>query len=143
MRSFWFAVMAVFIGALVTAVGCGGDSLGRQPLSGSVNVNGAPLEKGTVSFQPVDKGMPGGGKVSGGKYSIARKDGLPVGKYRVGINAPVPGTGSEAPAGAMPGEPLPPPQELIPPDWNTSSEHFVEVTTGKNEFNFDVKGKAK
>jgi len=143
MRSFGLAVVMVFVAALGTTAGCGGDSLGRQPLSGSVNVNGAPLEKGAVSFQPVDKGMPSGGKIAGGKYSIARKDGLPVGKYRVSINAPVPGTGGEAPAGAMPGEPLPPPQELIPPDWNTSSEHYVEVTTGKNEFNFDVKGKAK
>src|SRR5262245_61774871 len=112
MRSFGIAIVTVCIAALATTAGCGGDSLGRQSIAGSVNVNGAPLEKGTVNFQPVDKGIPGAGKVSGGKFSIARKDGLPVGKYRVGINAPVPGTGSEAPAGAMPGEPLPPPQEL-------------------------------
>jgi len=144
MRSFAFAVVTAVVAALGMTVGCGGgDSLGRQPISGSVTVNGAPLDKGTISFQPVNKGMPAGGKISGGKYSIARKDGSPAGKYRVGINAPVPGTGTEAQAGAMPGEPLPPPQELIPPDWNTNSEHFVEVSTGKNAFNFDVDAKKK
>jgi hypothetical protein len=133
--------LAAYIGFLA---GCGGDPLGRQPVSGSVNVDGAPLQKGNISFQPVDKGLPGGGKISGGKYSIARKDGVPAGKYRVTINAPVPGTGSEPPPGSMPGEALPPPQELIPPDWNTNSEQFVEVKDKTpNEFNFDIKAKKK
>src|SRR5262245_3388006 len=123
MRSFVMLVAAMGMPCLVA--GCGGDPLGRQPVVGTVNVNGAPPEKGNIGFQPVDKGVPGGGRISGGKYSIARKDGLPEGKYRVTINAPVPGTGTEAPAGAMPGDPLPPPQELIPDEWNTKSEHFV------------------
>jgi hypothetical protein len=135
------------VGAVACAVavgGCGGDSLGRQPVSGSVKVDGAPLENGNVRFEPVDKGLPAGSKVSGGTYSIARKDGPSPGKYRVVIHAPVPGTGQAAPEGAMPGDPLPPPQELIPSDWNTSSEHFVEVTDkGKNEFNFEVQAKKK
>jgi hypothetical protein len=144
MRFFGMVVSSVLASLLGGMVGCGSDPLGRQPVSGAVNVDGAPLEKGNINFQPVEKGIPGGAKISGGKFSIARKDGLPAGKYRVAIHAPVPGTGTEAPAGAMPGEPLPPPQELIPPDWNTSSEHFVEVTDkGKNEFNFDLQAKKK
>src|SRR5262245_13172470 len=108
------SLLAVGFGGLALVAGCGGDPLGRQPMAGTVNVNGSPLEKGSISFQPVEKGMPAGGKVAAGKFSIARKDGVPAGKYRVTINAPVPGTGSEPPAGAMPGEALPPPQELIP-----------------------------
>jgi hypothetical protein len=137
----------LIVGAVVCAAfiaGCGGDSLGRQPVAGSVKVDGAPLEDGRVTFQPVDKGVGSGAKISGGTYSIARKDGLPPGKYRVAINAAVPGTGKAAPEGAMPGDPLPPPDELIPSDWNTSSEHFVEVTDkGKNEFNFEIQAKKK
>jgi hypothetical protein len=144
MRSFATAIVTAVAGVVGLCAGCGGDTAGRQAISGMVNVDGAPVEKGNISFQPVDKGLPGGGKISGGKYSIARKDGVPAGKYRVTINAPVPATGSVPPAGAMPGEALPPPQELIPPEWNTNSEQFVEITAkGKNEFNFDVKAKKK
>ena len=137
------ALLFVFPLLLTIAfAGCGGDPLGRQPVSGTVSVNGAPLEKGTVNFQPIEKGIGSGGRVEGGKYAIARKDGLPVGKYRVTINAPTPGS-AQADANAPPGEPPPPPQELIPEDWNTKSEHTVDITSGKNEHNFEVQAKKK
>lgn len=142
------AAAVVTVGVLGWSAGCGGDSLGRQPVTGLVNVDGKPVAKGNVSFQPMTKGATGGTAIGGGaaiadgKFSIARKDGLPAGKYRVAINAPVPGTESAAPSG-LPGESPPPPQELIPPEWNLNSEHFVEVTNGKNDFNFDVQTKKK
>lgn len=128
--------------SLALFVGCGGDSLGRQPLSGKVSVNGAPLEKGTINFQPIDKGIGSGARIEAGTYSIARKDGLPVGKYRVVINAPTPGSAPAA-SDAPPGEPPPPPQELLPEEWNTKSEHTIDITSGKNEHNFDVQTKKK
>jgi hypothetical protein len=125
--------------------GCGGDPLGRQPISGSVSLEGAPLEKGTINFHPVDTAKTStGGPIAGGKFEFERQKGLAVGKYRVTINAPKPGTGQEAPANTMPGDPLPVPVELVPPEWNTNSAQFVEVNdSGKNEFNFDIKSKAK
>lgn len=130
---------------VVLLAGCENDPLGRQPVSGTVMLNGAPIEKGNISFQPAEKGVTSSGTViTGGKYEMDRSRGLPPGKYRVMINAPKPGTGAEAAAGALPGDPLPPPQELVPPEWNTNSEQFVEVTeSGPNEFNFDIKAKGK
>jgi hypothetical protein len=138
----------VSAGALLLVLGfgggCGGDSLGRQPVAGSVSVNGSPLENGNVSFHPVDKGIGSGAPVSGGKFSIAQKDGLPPGKYRVTINAPIPGTGGAASPDALPGDPPAPAQELIPPEWNSKSEQFVEVTNkGKNDFSFSIDAKKK
>src|SRR5438094_8303973 len=118
-----------FAGAVVMALGgCGGDPLGRHAVSGSVTVNSAPLEKGNIGFYPTEKSSTSSGAViEGGKYSIKQEKGLPAGKYRVTINAPVPGTGGEAQKNAPPGEAIPPPQELIPPDWNEKSEHTIDV----------------
>jgi hypothetical protein len=135
--------LLILAGFLASSVGCGGDNLGRQAVSGSVNVDGTPLQKGTINFQPLEKGVGSGASIEGGKYAMARKNGLPAGKYRVVINAPVPGTGGQADLSAPPGEPPPPPQELIPEDWNAKSEHTIEIKSGKNEHNFDVQAKKK
>jgi hypothetical protein len=126
--------------------GCGeSDPLGRHAISGSVSLDGAPVEKGNISFHPTEKGVTSSGAViNAGKYSIAREKGLPVGEYRVTINAPKPGTGGQVAAEALPGDPVPPPQELIPPEWNVNSEQFIEVTDkGPFEFKFEVKSKGK
>jgi hypothetical protein len=128
---------------LASLVGCGGDGLSRQAVSGTVNVDGMPLQQGTINFQPLEKGVGSGSSIEGGKYALAGKNGLPVGKYRVTINAPVPGTGGKADLSAPPGAPPAPPQELIPPDWNENSEHKIDITSGKNEHNFDVQTKKK
>src|SRR5437763_15199822 len=135
----------ILLTALLILSGCGGDPLGRHAVSGNVTFNGAPLEKGNISFHPVEKSSTSGGTViEGGKYSIKQDKGLPAGKYRVQINAPVPGTGGTAQTNAPPGEPIPPPQEMIPPDWNEKSEHTIEVTEkGPYQFNFDAKKKSK
>jgi hypothetical protein len=62
----------------------------------------------------------------------------------VTINAPVPGTGGTAQTSAPPGEPVPPPQEMIPPEWNEKSEQTVEVTDkGPNKFDFKIEKKGK
>lgn len=137
----------ILVGLVGFAVlsGCGGDPQGRQPISGTVSLDGAPVEKGNINFTPVDTAPTStGGPIEAGKFSFERSKGLAAGKYRVKVNAPKPGTGGTVVEGAMPGDPVPPPVELIPPEWNTSSTQTVEVqTSGKNEFNFDIKSKAK
>ena len=118
--------------------GCGvGDPLGRRPVSGTVTLDGAPLQEGSISFQPTGGGTTSSGAViAQGKYTIPQDKGLPPGKYRVVINAVKPGTGTALAHGAMPGdEEGPPAEELIPPEWNTESQQFVEVpASGPAEF---------
>jgi hypothetical protein len=136
----------VWLAVLVLLSGCGGDPLGRLPISGSVSLDSAPLEKGTINFHPVDSSTAtaAGGPVTAGKFAFERQKGLAAGKYRVTVNAPKPGTGGTVVEGAMPGDTVAPPVELIPPDWNTNSTQTVEVqSSGKNEFNFDIKSKGK
>src|SRR3954471_10783533 len=47
--------LAIGFPAVMALGGCGGDPLGRHAISGTVTFNGAPLEKGNVSFTPTEK----------------------------------------------------------------------------------------
>ena len=126
--------------------GCGGNPLGRNPISGTVKVDGVPLEKGTISFQPLEDGQTSSGAViSGGNYAIPRDKGLPAGSYRVSINAAAPGGSRPAlAADAVPGDGPPPPKEMIPPEWNESSTQTIEVKKGGPFiFPFEIATKGK
>jgi len=143
LRAGWL-VVALSIALVGSLVGCGGDSLGRHAISGTVKLAAAPLENGMISFTPVDQGTTSsGGKITAGAYKLAADAGLPPGKYKVTINAPKPGTGGELPEGAMPGDPLPPAEEMVPSEWNVNSTQTIEVKEGGPfEFNFEIaKGK--
>jgi hypothetical protein len=135
------AIVSLHLAAFWLTGGCGGDPLGRYAISGSVKVDGAPLEKGNISFQPTEEQPTSSGAVvAGGRFSIPRASGLTAGKYRVVVNAAVPGTAGKAiPADAQPGDPPPPAKELIPPEWNVSSQHTIEVKKeGPFVFPFEI-----
>jgi hypothetical protein len=139
--------LALWLVVAAMAGGCGGgDPLGRRALSGTVKLDGAPLAEGAISFQPTEQGATSSGAaISAGKYSIARDQGLPPGKYRVVINAVKPGTGTTLPEGKMPGEEVgTPPVELIPAEWNTKSQNVIEVpATGAAQFTHEIVTKKK
>jgi hypothetical protein len=135
--------MALAVGLLS---GCGGGAAGLYGISGTVKVDGAPLEKGTISFEAAEgQRTSSGAVISGGNFTIPADHGLPEGKFRVVVHAPTPGTGGgKAAADAPPGEGPPPPKELIPPDWNESSTHTIEVKKGGPfTFSFDITTKGK
>jgi len=125
--------------------GCGGDNpLGRKALSGVVNLDGAPLEQGSIEFHPLEStGVQSGALIRAGRYSIPAPQGATVGKYRVQIidtyDTP------PLPPGHMPGDPLPPsPKPKIKADWNSNSKHEIEVKKeGPFKFDFDVTTKGK
>jgi hypothetical protein len=125
--------------------GCGGENpLGRKAISGKVTLNGQPLENGTIEFAPqVEGGVSSGGIISGGAYSIAAEQGLPVGKYRVAIVDQQPA--APLPPGHKPGDDLPPPPKpQIGPEWNTQSKQTIEVKKeGPFQFDFPVTTKKR
>jgi hypothetical protein len=125
---------------VLLGTGCGADPLGRQPIRGTVSFNGTPLASGTINFSPVDSAKTAtGGQIEAGRFAFDREQGLAAGMYRVTINAPKPGTVQMADDNTLPGDPLPVPEELIPPEWNTGSKEVIEVEdTGPQEFNFEV-----
>ena len=80
-----FALLSLVLFGLAVVSGCGsGDTLNRQPVSGTVKLDGQPLASGSIRFIPQDttgKVTSGGGPITDGKYSTD----LPPGKYLVKI----------------------------------------------------------
>jgi hypothetical protein len=124
-------------------LGCGAsDNLPREAISGSVSVEGKPLESGLVVFNPEAAETPtqGGAAVVAGKFSIPREQGLVPGKYKVVVSA-AGGTPEKQvdTTNNMPGMPPVPAKEIIPKEFNTNSLLTAEVKAGvKNEFSFNL-----
>jgi hypothetical protein len=127
----------------------GGDPLKRQAVSGTVTLDGQPLDQGTIEFVPANDGQgPGifsGGLIVGGEFSIKADQGLPPATYTIRISsadlgsAPVP---NEAP---LPGEmagssgDIAPSAERIPAKYNAASELTADVVAGaNNRFTFEL-----
>jgi hypothetical protein len=137
---------AVFFCLLAAGfIGCGGGPADLHAVTGTVTLDGAPIQKGSIGFEPVSDERTGGGAViADGKFSIPQAHGLPVGKFRVVVHAAAPGSQSGAPSNALPGEAPPPPKELIPPEWNEASTHTIEVTKqGPYVFPIEIATKGK
>lgn len=126
---------------LIVTVGCGPtDSLNRQAISGTVTLDGQPLENGTIEMVPVDagEGVASGANITDGSYEIPQEKGLPPGKYTVRISAAAgsPTKTSKAPPGEGDVQPA---EERIPARYNAQSELTAEVTDGSpNTFDFEL-----
>ena len=142
------SVAGVLPCALLACWGCGdgaADGLPRRAVSGSVTLDGKPLESGMISFDPDAADQPhpvsGGGMIQGGGYSIARADGLTPGLYRVSIRSG--GRGAASAAGQAPGAPprKGAAKDLVPEQYNAKSTLKAEVKDGGSaRFDFDLKG---
>ena len=123
--------------AALLSTGCGtNDPLNRQAVSGTVTLDGTPLEQGVITFQPEAQAVTSGGAaIAAGKYAIPRDQGLVEGKYKVLIRA---SKSTVSLQGGAPGEPVVAP-ELIPEEYNSKSDKVVDVTAkGPNTFDFDI-----
>ena len=135
---------ALFLAAFVL-VGCG-DGVTRRAVSGNVVVDGQPLNKGLIEFDPLDGQVTrGSATIDEGKYALSSGEGLSDGKYRVRIIS----TARTDPIPVPPGHVGPPtiPKDWIPkkiPDkYNRASTLEIVVTSGSNTFPFDLDGDLK
>jgi hypothetical protein len=90
----------LFIGCLfVCCIGCSGDGLNRASVEGTVTLDNKPLEKGFISWFPLNREGPTvGADIQNGNYKLNRKNGPVVGEYRIEIKGqPVP-TGKKQPS---------------------------------------------
>ena len=122
---------------LLGATGCGGPY--NASVSGIVTLDGQPLHRGTVAYNPVGGGPAGYSVVeSDGSYRIrtGREFGISAGDYEVTVVA------NEAPQQRTTkhGGP-PPPGKPITPPWyrskNTSGLSYT-VQPGRNEINIEL-----
>lgn len=127
----------LLLAALAAVVSGCGPSDGRVPISGDVNFQGAPLANGTIQFAAADGSAMTGGDIVNGQYSIPAERSVQPGKYVVRISSIKEGA---VPAEEAPGESLDARNlELIPANWNVSSEQEREIVAdGDNRFTFDI-----
>lgn len=131
------AILAVIAGS-----GCsGGPDTGT--VTGTVSVDGnVPAEGSSINFIPTGGGAStAGGLIEQGKYSVK----VPIGATKVEIRVPRPqagkgkpgpkaGPGSEAGSGGLI-------EESLPPEYNEKSTLTLDVKSGTNEKNWDLKAK--
>jgi hypothetical protein len=131
----------------VLAPGCSsGDGLPREPISGTVTLDGEPLSEGAIQFSPAGTAPSGvavsaGAVIAGGRFSIASEHGLVPGTYKVGVNAADRGSAQTGPAGPG-GKSIVRPKELIPNKYNAQTTLIAEVKKGgPNDFRFELQSK--
>jgi hypothetical protein len=132
---------------LLLMAGCGGnttpvDTLPRQPVSGSVTLDGKPLSEGKIQFDPAEQGRVATAfavaDIKDGKFTIEKAQGPVPGKYKVSISSR---TSPHIGAGDMPGTAPKQEPEKIPTKYNTQTTLTKEITTEANNFEFPLVSK--
>jgi hypothetical protein len=116
-----------FVLLAMSFAGCGKTGPELAPVTGRITLDGKPLEKADVLFQPDGSRPPSSGRTdANGHYDLAYKRGVMGGT--IGSNTVQITISSDVVAN--------PPN--IPARYNSESELKKEVKPGPNEFNFDL-----
>ena len=123
----------MWIFGLLLCAGCGSSEkpLDLAEVKGTVTLDGQPLAKARVSFNP-EKG-PSSGAVTddAGNYVLRNKIGKPgamIGNHRVEISTDLDGTNQ-------------PKNEKVPPQYNRATTLKATVAKDPNTINFDLTSK--
>jgi hypothetical protein len=121
---------------LLMVCGCGGPD-NRAEVSGTVRVNGQPLDHGSITFRPTDgnDGPTAGAGITGGQFRVDRAKGAAVGKNRVVIQCTIK-TGRQITGGRGMTEEQK--IEVIPARYNNNSELVRDVKPGASQLDFDL-----
>ncbi len=115
------------------AAGCG-DSSKTAVVSGTVELDGKPLESGTLTFIPVDGMSPtAGGTIKRGHFSVR----VPITTMKVSISAPrVVSMKKLYNTPDSPERPIT--EEALPARYNEATELTIEVRPGTNAHDFPL-----
>src|SRR5262245_60509288 len=122
----WILILA----ALAISSGCGD---GKVVVRGIVNVDGQPIEEGSISLEPADaQGPTTGGIIKEGKYELTGNAAVAPGRKIVRIvglrkTGKMMEAGPPAPKGTL----IPQMVQCIPSHYNDQSQVQIEVTPGK------------
>jgi hypothetical protein len=128
----------VLTAALLAAPGCSGEPKVAE-VSGTVMVDGKPIDKGTISFFPVDgKGQTAGGEIKDGKYSV--KD-VSIGVMKVEIRWPYKTGKKQKDYDAPGGKWYYLEDESLPEKYNDATDLKFEVKPGTNQKDWVLTGR--
>ena len=134
------SILTAWPSAWLAAIGCSPskDDLPREPVAGTVTIDGQPLPEAAIQFTPTGETKATGvvAKVEDGKFSIPREEGLVPGAYMVSISHAEQQDGPSA-KGKRAGSRSTPPSstkklgpEQIPARYNTQSKLTAEIKKG-------------
>jgi hypothetical protein len=131
-------VLAVCV---VSLAGCD-SGLPRATVTGTVKLDGQPVESGAIAFVPIEgtKGGTAGAVIEKGSYRIDRVKGVMIGQNRVELRGSRK-TGRMLPDPINPGGKIEERVELFPPFYSTKSTLVREVVAGENRIDFDLSSK--
>jgi len=117
----------------VALIGCGKAEAPSGTVSGTVTLDGQPVDSGEISFVSSD-GFAASGPITGGQFKL--EDPLPVGKYAVGIT---PAALTEAPGEE--GDTAVAPTSPVPAGYNMPGTSGLthDVQQGANTMTIDLK----
>jgi hypothetical protein len=120
--------------ALLALAGCGAK---ESRVSGTVTLDGQPIDAGAITFLPSDGQSPtAGGVIQDGRYSVK----VPVGTMKVSISAPkVVGKKKIYPTPQSPEMPIT--KEAVPARYNEQTELQLDVKPGANQKDWDLHSK--
>lgn len=131
--------------ALLTVAGCGsaeeGDGVVREAVSGTVTLDGKPLDGASIQLIPTTPGAPGeaSGEIEGGKFSIPKSRGPAAGSYAVSISSR---RSVDVDPNQPPGPAPKPKPETLPKKYNTATTLKAEIKAGEpNELTFELESK--
>ncbi len=129
-------MLSIFVGC---ALGCSKSRLERATVAGRVQLNGQPVQSGSIAFYPTEgtRGPSSGGTIEDGRYQVSATKGVVVGKSRVEINSP-------KKSGRMVPDPMNSKAQMeefvegIPAKYNSESTLIRDVAAGENQLDFDL-----
>lgn len=80
----YLLVASALAGLLVC--GCVDNNPQRQAVSGTVTLDGKPVDRATIIFTPVGDGLSAAAVIVDGKFSLSEEDGPTVGQFDVRVN---------------------------------------------------------
>lgn len=128
----------VLLGVATLVCGCGDKK--RASVSGTVQLDGKPIEEGSIQFVPSDPnaGPTSGASIRDGKYEISADKGATIGSNKVVIHANRK-TGKQVPNAAEPGKMRDAVEEAIPAEYNSKSTLTADIKPGHNSHDFTLK----
>lgn len=120
--------------SMLLLTGCGGDGL--TPISGTVTLDGQPIQNGRIAFTPKggSEGTMAGATIKDGKYEAR----VSLGKMGVAVRAqkmvPIKNPDAHQKDVGITEQP----ESIIPAKYNDKSELTADIVEGKSEYSFNL-----
>lgn len=123
------------------AAGCDAGDVRRAAVTGTVTLDGVPLENGHVVFVPVEgsTGPVAGSAIVDGRYDVPAEKGAVLGRARVEIRG-TRRTGRRIPFGPGTTDEV---VEAVPPAYHRDSTLVRDIVSGVNHLDFDLESAAE